>query len=144
MGRAGADDGVDGMLAEVLFQEPDGGPDPQEAGIGDEDIGPEPEGEAHQGRLVADGVDGVDGTRAGRSLPRIIPFIACQSVEYGIRFEDGPLDDLRFRSDVPQQGFVRHARLRILRSVTGCHPCCGRYLDIFSHRCTPEPAVGGQ
>ena len=42
MGRAGADDGVDGMLAEVLFQEPDGGPDPQEAGVGDEDIGPEP------------------------------------------------------------------------------------------------------
>ena len=42
---------------------------------------------------------------------------ACQSVEYGIRFEDGPLDDLHLRSDVPQQGFVRHSGLRILRSV---------------------------
>src|SRR5690554_5480044 len=29
-------------------------------------------------------------------------------------------------------------------NITGSHPYSGRYLANFSHRCTPEPALGGQ
>jgi len=141
MGRAGADDGIDGVLAEVLFQEPDGGADPQEAGVGDEDIGPEPEGEAHQEGLVTDGIDGVDCRTACVSLGFPTFFLSCQDIEYGVWFEYGPLDDLRFRSDVPQQRFVRHARLRILRSVDDRLPSVLR--QIFGHLQPPLHARAG-
>ena len=90
---------------------------------------------------MADGVDGVDGARPGRSLPGIFPLIACQSVEYGVRFEDWPLDDLHLRSDVPKQGFIRHARLRILRSVDDRLPPVLR--QIFRHLQPPLHARAG-
>ena len=145
--RPGTDDGIHRMLAEVFFQKSDGGTDPQAAGVGYEDVGPEPEGQAHHRGLAAHGVDGVDGSWACLFPTTVLlsaflcPLAAGQRIEYCVWLQNGPLDDLRLRTDIPQQRLVCHSSVRVRRSVDDRLPAVLR--QIFGHLEPPLHAGTG-
>ena len=117
MRGTGGNDYVHRMFPEVFFKETDRRADPAHAGIGDEQVAPQPHDHPLQQALVL-AVDHVN--LGGRSL------LPGQSAVQAVDFGNGPADDLRFGGNVAVQALVDRLHLRILRRIDDRLPALGR------------------
>ena len=116
MRRTGADDDVHRMLLQVFPEETDRRTDPANAGIGNEQVAPQPHDHPLQETLFL-AVDYVD--LGGGCL------LSGQAAVQTVDLRDGPADDFRLGGNVAVQALVDRLHLGILGRIDDRLPAFG-------------------